>query len=615
MKYHYLNINDLNGLFSTGKTCILLDTACASSKNRFSYLFYNPIESITAFEFNQVAEFLKTIDNYMKHKWLCGYLSYEASYALEDRFKHFNRLKSNELPLGWFGVFDQPCVFDHFSGTWNSPIPNVKSSSYKEKNEQIIPNIKSLLKKSAFQKKIEEIKKAIAKGDTYQVNFTYNVDLKTELTPFALYKHLRKNQGTPYCAFLQNEFGYVASFSPELFFEKNRRKVYTKPMKGTAKRGHSSEEDQSIIRYLKNDIKNRAENLMIVDLLRNDLGRICITGSVKTEKLFEVETHRTIHQMTSTISGRLKPEIAFSDLIRSIFPCGSVTGAPKIKTMEIIHRLETGNRGVYCGALGYISPKEKAMFSVPIRTLQKNKNDKNWRYRVGSGIVWDSTAEEEWKECAEKCRFLEYRMPQFEILESLLFKKKFLYSADHISRMRASAEYFDFPFSKQELENLFKQIAVKLNNDKPYKVRVLLDIKGNLRWEKSAIKPDDFTSDIILFSQKKVDDSNPFLFHKTTYRPWFDEAMKKIAEGLCYDVVFCNSKGEITECARSNIFIKKDGILYSPPISCGLLPGVLRKNLILNKGCIEKILYPGDVYSADTVYCGNSVRGLVKVKL
>lgn len=613
-RYKPLILDELNGIFTANKSCILLDSARPSTKNRFSYLFYNPVKTITAFEFNEVEKLLADIDNYLKNKWLCGYLSYEASYALEERFAGFRKPQSGGLPLGWFGVFDEPFIFDHVSGTWNSPIPDKKADNSDGVVKQDKPFITHKIEKKVFKKRIAEIKEAIAKGDTYQVNFTYDVELKSVLSPFSLYKQLREKQRTPYCAFLQNEFGHVASFSPELFFNLRGRKISVKPMKGTARRGHSAEEDRALVRYLENDTKNRAENLMIVDLLRNDLGRTCKSGTVKTEKLFEVETHPTIHQMTSTISGTLKPEIKFSDLIRSIFPCGSVTGAPKIRTMEIIAALESGQRGVYCGALGYMSPKGRAAFSVPIRTLQRSSKDKSWRYRVGSGIIWDSTAEEEWKECAEKCRFLEFEMHKFELLESLLFKKKILCAADHISRMQSSAYYFGYPFSKQALKSLMKKIAGELDPDNAYKVRILLDKMGYLRWDKTVINTNDNTSNILLLSTKPVDENNPFLFHKSTHRPWFDEAKSNIANGRCFDIVFCNSKGEITEGSRSNIFIEKNGIMYTPPLSCGLLPGVLRKNLLRQGKYKEKILYPDDIISADAVYCGNSVRGLVKVK-
>ena len=614
-KFQPCNLDTLDGLVAESCECILLDNARPSPKQRFSYLLYNPDQTLVAFHNDEVEKILSEIDYFAKSCWIFGYISYEASYALEDRFTQFRQVPSDGLPLIWFAVSDDPWIFDHAEGNWNKALPNIKTGNSNTVTEKEEPKISPLIEKNVFEKKIQEIKKAIKDGDTYQVNFTYDVDLNSVRSPFFLYRHLREKQRTPYCGFIKNEFGYVASFSPELFFAYNGKKISVKPMKGTIRRGYTVKEDNDLITFLKNDTKNRAENLMIVDLLRNDLGKVCIGGSVITNKLFEVETHPTIHQMTSTISGVLKPKTNFSDVIKNIFPCGSVTGAPKIRTMEIIHNLEDGQRGVYCGAFGYLSPKGVATFNVPIRTLQKSRNDKTWRYRVGSGIVWDSNAEDEWKECAEKCKFLQFEIPEFELIETIQYKKKFVCAHDHISRMRSSAEYFAFPFSRHSLKELMKEIAFVLNPAKEYKVRILLDKKGGLRWEKTALSPQGNGSNALRFSPEAVDEKNPFLFHKTTYRPWFNKAIIAISNGSCFDVAFCNSKGEITEGSISNIFIEKNKTLYTPPVSCGLLPGVLRKNLLTRGKCKEKVLFVNDILTANRVYCGNSVRGLVQVKV
>lgn len=614
-KYQPLNLDILNTIISESDTCILLDNARSSPKQRYSYFLLNPDKTLVAYNYSDVEKILYEIDSHIKSSWVFGYISYEASYVLEERFSDFHKLQPKGLPLIWFAVSDDPWIYDHAKGAWNKPLPKGDTPVSDNNNEKEKPEVTHQIGESVFKEKIAEIKEAIKKGETYQVNFTYDVELRSELPPFSLYKHLRERQRTPYCGFLKNEFGYVASFSPELFFNKRGKKISAKPMKGTIHRGHSAEEDQALVRFLENDTKNRAENLMIVDLLRNDLGRVCESGTVITEILFEVETHPTIHQMTSTINGILKPKTKFSDLIKSIFPCGSVTGAPKIRTMEIIHELEVGQRGVYCGAFGYISPKGKATFNVPIRTLQKSNYDTAWQYRVGSGIVWDSDAGGEWKECAQKCSFLQFEMPEFELIETMLFKKKFLYAKDHVSRMHSSAEYFAYPFSRQTLKELMKEIALELDSDKEYRVRILLDKKSRLRWEKSAISLKENASNTLQLSSHPVNEKNPFLFHKTTHRPWFEEAMNDIINGRYFDVAFCNLKGEITEGARSNLFIEKDNTLYTPPVSCGLLPGVLRKNLIRRGKCKEKIILPEDILSADNVYCGNSVRGLIKVNV
>ncbi len=615
MTHHPLDLNSLSSIIGTGKTCVLLDNAKSVNDNGCSYLFYDPVKTLVAHDYTEIEKLLNDIDRYTKSLWLCGYLAYEAAYELESRFSAYKDKKPNELPLGWFGVFEEPLCFDHRSGTWNRELPGQKDNDPIKPVHREPLKIEHLIEESLFHEKIEAIRQAIKEGETYQVNFTYDVAIKTGLPPFKLFTQLRERQRTPYCAYIQNEYGYIASLSPELFFTVKNGAISTKPMKGTAPRGHSAEEDKAQISFLEQDEKNRAENLMIVDLLRNDLGRICQAGSVITEKLFEVETHPTVHQMTSTVTGKLKPDLPVSGIFRNIFPCGSVTGAPKIRTMEIIHELESGCRGVYCGAIGFISPVGNATFNVPIRTLQKSSAAEQWRFKVGSGIIWDSSPEAEWLECADKCRFLHFDLPEFELLESLLYNGEFLYAKEHVLRMQASADYFGYPFSAEKLENCMTQISGELNGGKAHKVRILLSKTGELQWGHAVIDPDEQSSQTLKFSGSPVDEKNTLLFHKTTHRPWFAEAVEEIQANSCYDVAFVNSKGQITEGARSNVFIEKEGVMYTPPVSCGLLPGVLRNQLMQEGKCEEKVLYKDDVLTADAVYCGNSVRGLVKVTL
>lgn len=606
----------LDRLSANRKTIVFLDSARLSSNNgHFSYLFLDPITTITAKKHQNVDKLLKRVDNYLKNNWICGYLSYEASYALEKSFFSLQKPKTGGLPLGWFGIFDEPWIFDHHLGAWNKPLPDCKNSVLI--NEKIANKltIGHLLDKSDFYHTFDKIKNAIKNGETYQVNYTYDVRVQTELPPYSLYRYLREKQKTPYCSFIQNEYGFVASFSPELFIRKEGRYITTKPMKGTARRGYSAMEDRKQIQFLKNDTKNCAENLMIVDLIRNDLGKICEPGTVITNKLFDVETHPTLHQMTSDVTGILKKSINFSDIIKNIFPCGSVTGAPKIRTMKIIHDLEKGERGVYCGTIGYLSPKGSGVFNIPIRTLQKTTHEKDWRYRVGSGIIWDSTAEDEWRECAQKTSFLEYETPDFDIIETMLFDGEILYLPEHLKRMQASAEYFEYPCSIQKLQRSIVKIIKELDKSNRYKIRLLLSKNGHISWEKQIVPDTEPASNKLLLADMPVNEKDTFLFHKTTHRPWYNRTMEDIKKGLCYDRVFFNSRNEITEGAISTIFIEQRGILYTPPVICGLLPGTLRSHLLDRGSCYEKILFKEDLYSAGKVFCGNSVRGLVEVIL
>ncbi len=614
MQYYPLNLNAISDLIDAEKNCVFLDSARGSGNNNYSYLFYDPIKILVVREYDDIEDFLAELDTQSQNQWIAGYLSYEAAYALENRFYGFTNAKPPELPLGWFGVFEEPLRFDHTTGKWNRDIPEVPDSTDSSEYSHEQMTVTHQIDEPVFHEKIHAIRQAIKDGETYQVNFTYDVRVSSSLPPFVLFRQLREGQRTPYCAYIQNEYGFVASLSPELFFTVRDGYISTKPMKGTAPRGLSAEEDRGMVSFLEQDEKNRAENLMIVDLLRNDLGRICRPGTVVTEKLFEVETHPTVHQMTSTITGKLMPGARISTIIKNIFPCGSVTGAPKVRTMEIIHELETGCRGVYCGAIGFTAPNGTAAFNVPIRTLQKGNGDSSWRFRVGSGIVWDSSAEMEWLECADKTRFLEYRQPAFDLLETMLFDKKFTYVDDHKARLQASAEYFGYPFSGDEFDSLLHRIADELDDVHRYKIRILLNSAGELNGEHAVIDPAVQRSRKLLFSSQPVNEQEIMLYHKSTYRPWYTVAGEKISSNACYDVLFYNSKGQITEGARSNVFIEKKGTLYTPPVSCGLLPGVLRKNLLHEGKCKERILFKDDFLSADAVYCGNSVRGLVNVE-
>jgi para-aminobenzoate synthetase/4-amino-4-deoxychorismate lyase len=612
--YHSFPLNNLVPLIKGKRPFIFLDTARPGPDNRFSYVFTDPRSVISAQSIDDIPLLLKQLDNHEKKSWTAGYLTYEASYGLEQRLsKLAERTAGFPEYRGWFGVFDTPYIFDHERGKWNRPLPS--PPHFRGPFKQV-PAIRHAITESSYKNKLQSIKRFIARGHTYQINFTYDVLLQTGCDEFDLYRQMRENQKTAYCSFISLDGLCVASFSPELFFRKNGRTIFVKPMKGTAARGRFQEEDSAMSEALLLDAKNRSENVMIVDLMRNDLGRICRIGSVKTPELFKVETLPTVLQMTSTVKGILKPTITSGQILKSLLPSGSVTGAPKIRSMEIISKLESGNRGVYCGAIGFISPRGEAEFSVPIRTLQSTGKKGLWKYRVGGAIVWDSKASEEWRECAIKTSFLTKQKPVFEIFESILWNNRLVYKKDHISRLMRSARYFDYPLDPTSLISPLTGVEKKLLNHPRQKVRVFLDKNGKIRWDHSALIGNNFSRPApIIISPIPVDEHDPLMFHKTTIRPWYDEASKVITQGLYFDVIFKNSKGEITEGGRSNIFIQKGKMLYTPPVTCGLLPGVLRASLIKRGKCQELILKQRDIEKADAIFCGNSVRGLVQVRL
>lgn len=540
-------------------------------------LFENPVEVIKAFDSQEFLICFKKIESLREKYFLVGYIRYEA----KDIF--LGKSVKSELPLLYFEVFDGFKEYQPKKGVYAklNTAPDITFNEYKNA--------------------LAKIKEEIADGNTYEVNYTYDWDVDYSGSELKLYEYLLHKQTTPYNAFFKNEYDTVLSFSPELFFELEGSHILTKPMKGTMPRGETYEKDRENIEFLKNDIKNRAENVMIVDLLRNDLGRIAKTGSVKVSKLFDVETHKTLHQMTSQIEADLEDDVSLYEIFKAIFPCGSITGAPKISTMEIIDRVEKGNRNVYCGAIGIISP-DRTVFSVPIRILQKSIGQNSYKYRVGGAVVWDSDIKDEWDETFTKAGFL---TDEFRLVETIKVQNKSMFlKEEHFKRLRESAEHFGFTID----ESLFK-----LEPEKNGIMRILLSKNGNyeiqyLPYSRTPVNHIEI-SDIIL------DSTNELLRYKTTLKPWYEKSYERIRREEVYDEIFFNERGELCEGARTNILLEIDGKFYTPPLSSGLLNGVLRQNLLDSGVCVEKILYKKDLLEADNIYCINSVRGIKRVEL
>lgn len=538
-------------------------------------LFKNPLKIIKAFNNDEFTNAFALIEKYRKDKFLLGYIRYEAKEIF------LGKKITSQNPLLYFEVYDD-------------------FEEYKQKfRKNIDINVSPDIHFCEYKKALEKIKDEIANGNTYEVNYTYDFNVECKCDDFELYEYLLKKQKTPYNTFIKNEYETLLSFSPELFFELENNHIITKPMKGTIKRGLTLEEDKQLKDFLYNDEKNRAENVMIVDLLRNDLGRIAKTGSVKVSKLFEIETHKTLHQMTSQIEADLTENTTFFDIFKAIFPCGSITGAPKISTMEIIDDVEQGQRNIYCGAIGLLTP-EKTVFSVPIRILQKTKNETYFKYRAGGAIVWDSDIQDEWEETYTKTKFLN---SDFKLIETIKAENgKLLFEEEHFKRLENSAKHFGFKYQQPEIKA-----------EKDGMLRILLDKNGNYEYEYKDLNEN--TNDTITISPIVINSSNELMYHKTTYRPWFLESYKNIHYGNIYDEIFFNEKGELTEGARSNIILEIDGKLYTPPLSCGLLNGIYRQKMLDDGKCSEKILYKNDLINADNIYCVNSVRRMKKVVL
>jgi len=591
---------------------ILLETSRYDPSNQRSYLFLHPAETIAAHHPDEIPSVFARIEAALREGFhVAGFFSYECG-------THFERFtggsaQAAELPLAWLGVYRSPFVFDHALGSFEGPAPELPSVLPAPSEMDLIPPGLTLeIAPEEYRDRILEIKEYIAAGDTYQVNFTDRVSFPVQATPSALYAALSRQQPVAYGAFLNVAGQHILSFSPELFFRVADGRIVTRPMKGTMARGLDAAEDRQAALRLQNDEKNRAEHVMIVDLLRNDLGRICQTGSVVVEDLFSVEKYQTLLQMTSTIAGVLRPGVGYYEIFRSMFPSGSITGAPKLRTMEIIRELEQRPRGVYTGAIGFISPGGSSVFNVAIRTL--TMKDGLARMGVGGGIVADSDPRDEYRECQLKAAFLTRARPAFQLIETMLWEKEFRLLPLHLDRLEASAAYFDFSFDREAVLKRLRELSDSFEDGTSRRVRLLLDANGKITVSNSELQAEpDFVR--VKISGQPTSSTDVFLRHKTTRRELYNCALTAAHTEGFDEVLFANEKGELTEGAISNLFIERAGKLLTPPLACGLLPGVYRRHLLETRtNAEERVLTLADLHTADAVYLCNSVRGLRAVK-
>jgi len=563
-------------------------------KDRF-ILFSNPIHEIVAKNFDEVIRAFEEIDRFREQKFfLVGFISYEASYGYLKFQKEIEKKKDEKLPLIWFGVFPEYRVME---------IPEAKRN-YK------INNMTPEIDEKEYISKIDKIREYLRNGDTYQVNFTFKIFFDFKGNPFNLFLDLRKKQSVRYGYYIKLNDVSILSLSPELFFRLKNYKITTKPMKGTISRGRYLEEDVLMRRRLQKSDKNQAENLMIVDLLRNDLGAISEFGTVRVEKLFEIEKYETVFQMTSTISSRLKAN-KISETLEKLFPCGSITGAPKIRTMEIINSLESSPRGIYTGSIGIIT-KNFSEFNVAIRTpVIKNGEGE---IGIGGGITWYSDPEEEYQEAILKSKFIQIPpIEDFKLIETILLKNSKLYLLNlHLKRLKKSAKYFNFKFDIEYTMNELKK-AIKGIEDKR-KVRLLLSRNEKVEVEILPLKnKQDFS--YIKISPERTNSNDIFSFHKTTNRYLYNKYYEKAQEEGLIDYIFLNERGEITEGCIHNIVIFKDNKLLTPKRESGLLKGVMLEYLSQKTSIKEHSLTIQDLENADKIYLCNSVSGIKRVSL
>ncbi|MGD0096173.1 MAG: aminodeoxychorismate synthase component I [Terracidiphilus sp.] len=585
---------------------VLLQTSRYDAENHRSFLFLRPERTLAT----SGALFDEIEGALAAGSYVAGFFAYECGEGL--RALGGGKPQNTTMPISWFGVYSRAFIFNHRSGNFEGDSPDeVAEGGFRCDPGYEVSDLQFGITEADYAEKVSQIKEYIRSGDTYQVNFTDKLQFELTGTPQAMYAALIENQQVPYGAFIHGEGWQVLSFSPELFFRMNDRRILTRPMKGTARRGADQAEDESLAQWLQNDLKNRSENVMIVDLLRNDLGRICEYGSVRAERLFAVQKYETLFQMTSEISGTLRPGVRYAEVFASLFPCGSVTGAPKQRTIEIIQELERAPRGVYTGAIGFFSPAREAVFSVPIRTafLENNRGTMG----VGSGIVIDSHAEEEFRECMLKAKFLTAREGPFDLLESILWNDGYLLLPEHLERMQSSAEYFDFKFERGTVAKALEETERQFERGQRIKVRIQLERSGAMKVTHVRVEEPAGLEKIII-SAIRVFSGDRFLRHKTTRRTLYEQQQAEALRRGYEEVLFLNESDEVTESANSNVFIEKDGQWLTPAVACGVLPGVYRRHLLeTNPSAAERTLKLEDLAHADAIYLCNSVRGCRRV--
>lgn len=485
-----------------------------------------------------------------------------------------------------------------------------------------VANVHADIDRAAFDAALARIRDYIEAGDTYQVNFTYRLRFDAYGDAVSLYRRLRTRQPVPYGALIGLPDGRaVLSLSPELFVRHDRGRLTVRPMKGTAAASGDAARDAEAAHALAADPKNRAENLMIVDLLRNDLGRVAATASVAVERLFDVQRFSSVLQMTSTVTAQLRSDATLADVFAALYPCGSITGAPKRRTMQIIRELEAHARGLYTGAIGWFDPPSAKQgigdfcMSVPIRTLQlgavREDGVRHGELGVGAGIVHDSVATLEYEECLLKARFLTGLEAGFALFETMRAARDGCHHLErHLQRLRRSAAYFGFAFDEAAIRAAIARTAAGFDGDAHYRMRLALRQDGAIEIQTAPLAALP-TPVKLLMAEQATEANDPFLRHKTTNRTVYDDAWRDAERQGAFDKLFCNARGEVTEGGRSNVFVKLDGRWFTPPLTAGVLPGVMRGVMLDDPqwDAKERVLTVNDLRRAEEVVVCNALRG------
>jgi para-aminobenzoate synthetase/4-amino-4-deoxychorismate lyase len=563
--------------------------------------FARPLGAIHASTAEEVPVALDAIEAALASgRYVAGYFSYELGYVLERRLVTLLP-SARDVPLLWFGVFDAPAIIvgaslDAAFDSWIAGRAYAGSLTHE-------------WDRAAYGARFDRLRQLIAAGDLYQANLSFRSRFAFVGDALSYFRSLRSHSAARYGAYIDDGERQILSLSPELFFDlKADGALMTRPMKGTAAREADPAADALARLNLAESTKNRAENLMIVDLLRNDLGRIAEIGSVGVHDLFAVETYPTVHQMVSTVTAQLKPGTGVEAVVRALFPCGSVTGAPKIRAMEVIAELEQGPRGVYCGAIGVFAPDGSARFNVAIRTLTIANG--RGELGIGGAVVQDSDSASEYAECLLKARFVEVARCPLELIETLRFgpREGFVRLDLHLARLAHSAAAFGIAFD----ENVARQAlhAAAENAIEGLRVRLVLSEDGAFACTASPLSRPEAAWTYAV-SPRAVMSTDALAQHKTNWRDLYDGEHARLSKMLgCNEVIFLNERGEVVEGSRTNVFVAREGKLLTPPLSAGALDGILRRSLIGEGRCIEAVLRPQDL--TGETYLGNSLRGLIR---
>ncbi len=656
---------ELRELVSRSSGSVLLESSRGGVEGAASYLFLNPLREFAARQMSDLPGMFAEIEAARAEGlYAAGYLGYECGYHFEPAATG-GRAWVGEvgLPLAWFGFYRDPLVFHHGAGwpdgagrpdggvrpqrpgrdhaagqdaamvrdrvtgregatgreaatgaRWGEGATEpLRSGAERAREAEVGESFEIDLSAEAYAGQVARVKRWIEAGDTYQVNLTTRLRMPAPRDAAAMFGRMMAAQPVEFGAYLNLRESQILSASPELFFRRDGERVEMRPMKGTAERGRTTEEDAERALSLAGDAKNRAENVMIVDLLRSDLGRVCRLGSVRAEDLFTVERYPTVLQMVSTVRGLLRPGVSEYDLFRAVFPSGSIVGAPKIRTMQIVREMEGRDRGVYTGAIGFFAPGGRATFSVAIRTVVVE--GERAEMGVGSGVVYDSDAAAEFGECRSKARFLEEPATEFRLLETLLWEEGgYVLLEEHMERLAGSAEYFDFRMEVEEVRAALLRVVETLEAGSGWRVRLLLARDGAVEVSSGELRREEGTAEVrVRLARERMRSGDVFLRHKTTRREPYDRAYREaVGEGFT-DAIFLNERGEVTEGAIHNVVVVSEGIWRTPPVSAGVLPGVFRAELLRSGRVCEGTVTLPELLAAEAVYLCNSVRGLRRV--